>query len=128
MPPRKPRNPGGSGNPATFETVRELALKFPGVEDGTSYGTPALKVKKKLMARLREDGDTVAFRVGFDQREMLMQARPETFFITDHYQGYPAVLVRLSRANRKELLDIVELAWRYVAPKRLVAGFEAARR
>ncbi|MGZ7033368.1 MAG: MmcQ/YjbR family DNA-binding protein, partial [Thermoanaerobaculia bacterium] len=53
----------------TFETVRELAHAFPGVEDGTSYGTAALRVKKKFMARLREDGDSVVFRVGFDERE-----------------------------------------------------------
>jgi hypothetical protein len=110
-------------SPVTFETVRELALAFPGVEDGTSYGTPALKVKGKLLARLREDGDSVVFRVEFDHREILMRAKPDTFYITDHYRAYPAVLLRLSRATRSELADIIDLAWRYVAPKRLLAGF-----
>lgn len=76
--------------------MRDLALTFPGVEEGTSYGTPALKVKKKFMARLREDGDSVAFRLGFDEREILMRAKPEVFYITDHYRAYPAVLLRLS--------------------------------
>lgn len=106
----------------TFDTVRELASAFPGVEEGTSYGTPAIKVKGKLLARLREDGDTVAFRIGFDERDVLMRAKPRTFFITDHYRAYPAVVVQLSRATRKDLATIVEMAWRFSAPKRLQAG------
>jgi len=109
----------------TFETVRELASAFPGVEDGTSYGTAALRVKSRFMARLREDGDSVAFRVGFDEREILMQAKPDIFFLTDHYRAYPAVLLRLSTATRREVADIVELSWRSVAPKRLIARFDS---
>lgn len=41
----------------TFDDVRRISLAWPEVEDGTSYGTPALKVRKKLLARLKEDGD-----------------------------------------------------------------------
>lgn len=104
----------------TFDQIREIALKLPGVEDGTSYGTPALKVKGKLLARLKEDGQSVVFRVTFDQRELLMQTKPKVFFITDHYLGYPAVLMRLSAASPKQAADIVEMAWRFSAPKRLL--------
>lgn len=104
--------------PVTFDTVRELALALPGVVEGTSYGTPALRVKTKFLARLREDGDSVAFRVGFDERDMLMAAKPETFFITDHYRGYPAVLLRLSTATREDAAEIVRLAFEAVAAKR----------
>jgi hypothetical protein len=94
----------------TFDTVRELALALPDVEDGTSYGTPALKVKKKLMVRLREDGDVV-FILGFDKRDMLMAARPEAFYTTDHYRDYPSVLVRLGEVTLGELRDCVQWAW-----------------
>jgi len=104
----------------TFDQIREIALKLPGVEDGTSYGTPALKVEGKLLARLKEDGQSVVFRVTFDQRDLLMQTKPKVFFITDHYLGYPAVLMRLSAATRKEAADIIEMAWRFSAPKRLL--------
>jgi len=114
--------------PVTFETIRKLALAWPAVEDGTSYGTPALKVKKKLLARLREDPDTVAFRLGFDERDILMQAKPETFFVTDHYRPYPAVVVRLSKATNEDLAHIVELAWRYSAPRSLLKAHDAAKR
>jgi len=103
----------------TFDLIRELALKLPGVEEGTSYGTAALRVKGKFMARLKEDGESVVFRVGFDERELLMQTKPGVFYITDHYLGYPAVLLRMSNASKKEAADIVEMSWRFVAPKKL---------
>jgi hypothetical protein len=96
----------------TFDTVRKIALAMPGVEDGTSYGTPALKKKKKLMIRLREDGDVV-FIVGFDKRDMLMAARPEAFFTTDHYRDYPSVLVRLGEVSKGEIKDLVQWAWEF---------------
>src|ERR1700737_314869 len=110
----------------TFELIRKLAMQHPGVEDGTSYGTPALRVKGKFMARLKEDGESVVFRVGFDERDLLMQTRPNVFYITDHYLGYPAVLMHLSTATEKEAADIVAMAWHMVAPKRLQQGKWAA--
>jgi hypothetical protein len=113
--------------PVTFETVREIALALPGVEEGMSYGTPAFRVRGKFLVRLREDGETLALKIGFDAREILMQADPETFFITDHYAGYPSVLVRLATVGREELAGVLEEAWRFNAPKRLVAAHDAAK-
>ena len=51
-----------------------------------------------------------------------MQARPEAFFITDHYKGYPAMIVRLATVRRPELKALLEQSWRQVAPKRLAAS------
>jgi hypothetical protein len=79
----------------TFDDVRALAHAWPGVEDSTSYGTPALKVKGKGLTRLKEDGDSLVLQVGFDERETLMEAEPDVFYITDHYGGWPYVLARL---------------------------------
>ena len=106
--------------PATFETVRQLALALPAVEEGTSYGTPAFRVRGKFFARMWEDGETLVLKIGFDARELLLQADPETFYITDHYRGYPAVLVRLPAVEPGQLRDLLEEAWRFNAPKRLV--------
>jgi len=103
----------------TFDLIRELALKLPGVEEGTSYGTAALRVKGKFLARLKEDGESVVFRISFDERDLLMQTKPEVFYITDHYLGYPAVLLRMSKASKKEAADIIEMSWRFVAPKKV---------
>ena len=68
--------------PVTFETVRRLALGFPGVEEGTSYGTQAFRVRGKFLARLREDGESLAIKCGFEERDYRIQADPKTFFTT----------------------------------------------
>ena len=96
-----------------FETVCELARELPGAEESTSYGTPAFKVKGKLFARFHQDGESLVVSVDFDEREEMMKADPEKFYITDHYRNYPWILVRLSKARPDELA-------------RFVAGFVAA--
>jgi hypothetical protein len=106
----------------TYDQIREMALQLPGVEEGTSYGTAAMRIKGKFFLRLKEDSASVVFRIGFDERDLLMQTKPRVFYITDHYLGYPAVLLRLSQASRKEAADIVEMSWRFVAPKKLQAA------
>jgi hypothetical protein len=119
------RGRGRKTKPVTFETVRQIALALPGVVEGTSYGTPAFRVKGKFLARLREDGESLAVKIGFDEREILMKIDPETFFITDHYLGYPTILVRLSRVHPDDLRMVLEQAWKRVAPKRLVNALKS---
>jgi len=99
----------------TYDTVRRLALALPSVEEGTSYGTPALKVKKNLFVRWRNevDPDTIVLRMTFDQREGLMADDPDAYFITDHYLNYPFVLVRLARVDSDALRDLLLGAWRF---------------
>ena len=109
----------------TFEDVRALALALPGVEDGTSYGTPALKVKGKLLARLKEDGVTLALRTPMERKELLMEAAPEVFYETPHYAGYPMVLVRLAAADPAELSALLAETWRAAAPAKLVREHDA---
>lgn len=108
----------------TFETVRAIALALPGVEEGTSYGTPGFRVKGKFLARLREDGETLVIKISFEERDMLMASDPQVYFITDHYVGYPSVLVCLPKADAEEVADVLELAWRQAAPKKLVAAYD----
>ncbi|HEY7472481.1 MAG TPA: MmcQ/YjbR family DNA-binding protein [Gemmatimonadota bacterium] len=105
----------------TWDAVRELALRLPGVEEGPSYGTPALKVRGRLFVRLKEDGVTIVLKTDPLEREHLLRADPETFFITDHYRDYPWVLVRLGKATRPQMRELLEDAWRRVAPKQLIA-------
>lgn len=109
----------------TFQTVATAACKLPEVEISKSYGTPALKVRGKLLARLLEDGKVMVLRTELLDRQILMQADPETFFITEHYRNYPLVLMRLAKVPRSALGDLLERAWRLVAPKTLVAKFDA---
>ena len=110
-------------HPVTYETVRQIALSLPGAEEGTSYGTPACKVNGKLFARLHQDGESLVVGVDFEEREILMRAAPEKFYITDHYLKYPWMLVRLSAVRPDEIRDLLVQSWRRAAPKRLVTAF-----
>ena len=96
----------------TYDTVRRLGLALPGVEESTSYGTPALKVKGKLFVRLHQDLDKIVLPVPFERREEMMAADPETYFITDHYREYPYILVSLARVQPDALPDLLNLAYR----------------
>src|SRR5438067_10257220 len=108
-----------------YDTVRALARRLPGAEEGTSYGTPALKVRGKLFVRLKEVGETIVLRTEPFEREHLLRSDPRTFYITDHYRDYPWVLVRLASVSEAQLSDLVESAWRRVAPKSLRAAHDA---
>jgi hypothetical protein len=99
-----------------YETVRRLAHLLPNVEDGSSYGTPALKVRGKLFVRLREDIDSIVLRMPFDKRDDLISDDPETYYITDHYRDYPWVLVRLSNVTEDTLHELLQIAHRAANP------------
>jgi hypothetical protein len=97
----------------TWDDVRQIAGSLPGSEEGTSYGTPAFKVARKLFVRLKESGDSIVVRVDEGEREMRMQSDPSAFYITDHYVPYPCwMLVRLSAIRRDDLAEVIEESWR----------------
>jgi hypothetical protein len=113
----------------TFDDVRTITLAWPEVEDGTSYGTPALKVRKKLLVRLKEDGDSLVIPgVPPDERDMLVQSQPEVFYFTDHYKDYPMVLIRLSKAKSATVEPLLRRQWRALASKAAVREFDADQR
>jgi hypothetical protein len=116
----KRRNPAKRGT--TWSTLCKLASKLPGVEQGTSYGTPALHVRKKFLARLKEDGESVAIKIGFSDRDVLLELDPAAFYLTDHYRPYPAMLIRLRQVRLDLLEQLLEQAWRLQAPKSLLAA------
>jgi hypothetical protein len=109
------------------EAARDAALALPGVEEGTSYGTPAFRVRDKLFARFHQDGESLVVRASFDAREVLIQGNPKCFYVTDHYRAHPWVLVKLSAVSRTALREVLEQAWREQAPDTLVEQLEAMR-
>ena len=80
-----------------FDEVFAIASAFPGVVRSTSYGTPSIKLGTKFLLREREPGILAIQRPSIDERDMLIEADPDLFFITDHYRDYPYVLIRLDR-------------------------------
>jgi hypothetical protein len=112
----------------TFDDVRKMALAWPEVEDGTSYGTPALKVRKKLLVRLKEDGDSLVMPgVPPDERDMLVERQPRIFYFTEHYRDYPMVLIRLSKAKHAIVEPLLRRQWLALASKNARKAFEADR-
>ena len=110
----------------TFDDIRAIALRWPEVEDGTSYGTPALKVRKKMLVRLKEDGDSLVMPgVPQDERDMLIESRPKVFYLTDHYRDYPMVLIRLSKATRAIVEPLMLRQWRTLASRTALKAFNA---
>lgn len=103
----------------THEEVVKLGLALPGVEESSSYGTHALKVKGKLLARLKEDGLSVVLRSTWEAREERLTVYPETFFLTEHYRTHPWVLMRLSHASMQQAELALAHAWQQTAPKSL---------
>ena len=110
----------------TREEMREIALSFPGAEEGMSYGRPSFKVNGKFFTRLRrEDNSLVLLEVPFDEREMLMEAEPQTFHFTAHYKDYPSVLARLETLHPGSFRAFLERRFRKIAKKSVVKQWEA---
>ena len=89
---------------------------MPHVEEGTSYGTPALKVKGKLFVRLKEDGESIAVKMPFILRADMMADDPETYYITDHYLNYEWMLVRLSKVRADAIGELLKVAYAAALP------------
>lgn len=86
-------------------------------------GTPALK---KLLVRLREDGDSLVMPgVPRDERDMLVERAPKAFYFTGHYRDYPMVLIRLSKAARADVEPLLRRQWRTLASKAAVKASES---
>jgi hypothetical protein len=124
---KSPRRTVAKAAATTFDDVRKIALALPGVTESTSYGTPALKVGGKLMARVHQDMDCLVLRTDFMGREILLQSAPDAFFITDHYRDYPWILVRFAAVEKPALPDLIERAWRLVASKTLTKKYDSER-
>jgi hypothetical protein len=105
--------------PVDFDAVRRAGLGLPGAEAGTMYGAPALKVNGQMFVCLASHSSaephSLVVRLSFDARDALIADDPATYYVTDHYLGYPSVLVRLDRVHPDALADLVRTGWRYVS-------------
>ena len=106
-----------------FDTVRKIALALPQVEEGATYGSPALKIRGKLLACMAihksVEPESLAVRIDFDRRAQLMTTDPDVFYLTNHYVNYPVVLVRLSRIRLDALQELLAEAWQFVSRKKV---------
>src|SRR5829696_160867 len=123
---------------ADWEDVDRLALALPEAEAGTSYGNRAWAIKGKAFAWERPLRGTDRNALGdaapegpilgagvehLVAKDALLADDPAVYFTTPHFDGYPAVLVRLERIGVDELEELLAEAWLARAPKRLAMAF-----
>ena len=105
----------------TFATVRKIGLALPDVEEGTAYGAPALKLHGQLLACMATnkaaEPDTLVVRIDFAQRDELLAAEPDVYYLKDHFVDYACVLVRIKRIHPDALRDLIRMAWQFMNSK-----------
>src|SRR5262245_57352135 len=107
---------------AAFDIVKNVGLALPGVEAATRYdGSPLLKFGGSFMAGIAThrsaEPDTLVVRSGFEERELLIEEAPETYYVTDYYRKYALVLVRLSHVTNDALRDLLSVSRHLTIPK-----------
>src|SRR5262249_50792435 len=104
-----------------FTRVRKLGLKLDGAEDGTSYGSPALKVRGQMFACIptnkSAEPDSIVARLSFTERDLRLHAEPNIYYLKPHYEGYPCVLARAKLMTDDALAELLETAWQFVRTK-----------
>ncbi|EHQ27611.1 MmcQ/YjbR family DNA-binding protein [Mucilaginibacter paludis] len=104
-----------------LQYIRDIISAMPGTREGICYGTEGFYVQKKLLARMKEDGETLVIHT--KTRETWMDIDPETFFITDHYLNSDYILVTLARVQPEDLKKLLGDAWLARAPKTLLKQY-----
>jgi hypothetical protein len=103
----------------------QIACELPDVEESTSYGRPAIKVRGKFMAGYNPNEKAFVLRIAnVEEQDFLCEMAPELFYVTPHYKGYPALLMRPAKLTKKEARGRLEKAWRLQAPKALVKKYD----
>jgi hypothetical protein len=108
-----------------FDDVREVARSFPDIEESTSYGVWSLKFRGKLLAcpaiNKSAEPDSLVVKLGIEQRDELIAADPDVYYVTDHYVKYPRVLVRMSRIHKDSLRGLLAMALKFASPRKAIS-------
>ena len=95
-----------------WDAVVAIGCTLPGVEPGTSYGRPALRFRGKTLASTTApDPGSFVLHIGIDEKDILLDTDPATFWQTDHYDGWPAVLVRYGSSEQDRIEAVIRRAW-----------------
>ena len=104
----------------TRAQYKKIALSFPGGNEKPSYGKPSFFIDKKFFTRWRDEENSIVLVVdSIDERDMLLEADPKTFFITEHYRNYPSVLAYAAKLDTRTLRGMLDRRWQKIAPKKL---------
>ena len=107
------------------DDVRRVALSLPATSERSSYGTPGFRVRDRLFARIRPEGDSVVvWCADIGEKEAIIAAEPDKFFTMPHYDGHPTVLLAMGGVGLDDLTEALTQSWRLRAPSRLLAEFD----
>ena len=106
-----------------WEEAVAFALALPGTELSTSYGRPAVKVNGKAFLYPGREKGSFAAASPLGEKELLIETDPDTFWESDHYRGWPAVLVRYDSADPERVRQVITRAWWDKAPRALRQQF-----
>ena len=111
----------------TYARLKRLALslKLPNVVEATSWGQPCLKAHGKLWVWWSPHEDAPVFKIPKEEREILLEAEPERFFVTPHYQPHALILMRPDKFDANWARANLLRSWRAMAPKRVLKAFDA---
>lgn len=117
-----------AGRVTSWEKLRAIALSLdlPNVVETTSWGQPTLKAHGKLWAWWSPSEGAPVFKVSREEREIMLEVDPETFFVTPHYAPHNLVLVRPDRCDAEWAKAMLLRNWREMAPKKLLKAYDAA--
>ena len=94
-----------------WDEVVAFALALPETELSTSYGKPAVKVRGKAFVYPGREAGSFAVASPIDDKALLMETEPDTFWESAHYRGWPAVLVRYGSGDPERARRVIERAW-----------------
>ena len=100
-----------SGTFDSWDSVMAFGLTLPGTEPSTSYGRPAVRVRGKAFLYPGREKGSFAVSCPLEEKEFLMETDPDSFWETDHYRGWPAVLVRFGSPERERIAMLIRRAW-----------------
>ncbi|MGH6828827.1 MAG: hypothetical protein ACREFW_07945 [Rhizomicrobium sp.] len=88
--------------------ARKIALCVEGASEAPYFGKPAVFVEEKFLTRVHHKEDAVVLAIGsMEMRDVMLEAEPDLFYITDHYRKFPYLLARLSRLTKASLKDLL---------------------
>ena len=111
---------------ATFERVKKLGVKLPGVVVDKYFGMPALKLDGQMLACMAShksaEPGTLVVRIDFFERDLRVANEPGIYYLKPHYVKYACVLARLSGIDDAALQDLLESGWKFIKKKRARPG------
>ena len=104
--------------PLTRAEARKIALSFEGASEGPYFGKPAVFVGEKFLTRVHNKEDAMVLAIGsMEMRDVMLEAEPKLFYITDHYKKFPYLLARLSKLDKAILEELLNARLLQIAAK-----------